>query len=538
VKLHNGTERHHNNVIPPPTFKINMAEEDEDPFGAFGDDDEEDDDVEMEEDEATRIAKSLLMQANEKLKGGKTTVTTPAPESVSKSHLPYTTVQDMDVSQLKVLEISWPGPIFQGPILLVSSLPVGGGRGYVASRRLEPGTLVLVEEPMMKWASEQLGNKLDLVSVRRVLEHPEARKLVHDMEDFHPTKEDVDNGDQDENSEQVSGMMQTLRTECTEDQILELVQLAEDRSIQSRNSTLLASIDILRLLLSLRYNGLESGLYRQVAMLNHSCFPNCAKLLPSTDQSYSEVRTTRALAAGESLTISYLPRVMSHASRRKYLWDQHRFDIGANLTGEHLKMELVGNSLPSSSIQRWDDENLTHRIEKATEEIEKLHNECSSDITNGTAEPDVWEHVKALEVASLELYNESTHLLKSDRHIILTPCLSLHLEVCQLIRKAPLSQSTQVLILGRLVVTAQRLLILQEGYLGPDHFDLARTNLDFAEAVSELLSRSPRTLFSLDLPKLKTFEAWSTVEHQSRKEHTRIRALYPHDAEDSFGSKR
>jgi hypothetical protein len=204
---------------------------------------------------------------------------------------------------------------------LVSALPFGGGRGYVASRRLEPGTLVLVEEPIMEWPPEQLGEKLDIISIQRLLQHPNASKIVQDMEDFHPTKDQVDTHSEDEaNEEQISKMMKMLQSQCTETQLSELVELAKEKEIRSRNSSFLTITDIVRLLLALRYNGLETGVYIHVAMLNHSCHPNCTKLLPSGEQSYSEVRTTRVVHAGESLTISYVCHIMSHSSRRKYLW--------------------------------------------------------------------------------------------------------------------------------------------------------------------------------------------------------------------------
>ena len=228
---------------------------------------------------------------------------------------------------------------------------------------------------------------------------------------------------------------------------------------------------------------------------------------------------------------------MSHSSRRKYLWDQHRFDIGAALNGDQLRMELIGNELPKSPIPLWDPTtSITNRIESATEELEKLLSESSAEIDSGTAPPNVWEVVKALEVSSLELCGESMKQLDNERHLILIPCLALHSEACQLVQKAPgLSVPTQLGILSRVVVTTKKLIGLQESFLGADHFELARTHLDLANAIAELLSRSPKKLPSL--PSLNSFQEWSTAEHQSRKEYLRIKDLYPHDAEILAGSK-
>ena len=277
-------------------------------------------------------------------------------------------------------------------------------------------------------------------------------------------------------------------------------------------------------------------MYRHVAMLNHDCFPNCTKLQPARGVSYSEVRTTRPVAAGESITISYLPRVLSHASRRKYLWDQHRFDIGATLKGDRLKMELIGNELPKSSISLWDTTttSIATRIENATEDLEKLLSESTAEIDSGTAPPNIWEVIKALEVSSLELYTESAKQLNNERHTILIPCLALHSEACQLVQKAPgLLVQTQLGILSRVVATTRKLIGMQKSFLGPDHFDLARTNLDHANAIAELLSRSPRDLPTL--PSLNSFQQWSAAEKESRKEYLRIKKLYPYDAENVVG---
>jgi hypothetical protein len=503
---------------------------DDDPFGVFSDDEDDSYDAQPEETEATIIAKSLMGRANVKINESAAppgTSTTTTVNSVPRAG------DEVDLSRLKLLQLSWPPPLYKGPMELVSALPVGGGRGFVASRRLKPGTLILVEEPMMEWPPEQLGKKLDLMSVRHLLEHPNASRIIQDMEDLHPTKEDVDlHSDDEANEEQISKMVTMLQSECPEAQISDLVQFAKENDFVTRDSSPIRATDVLRLLLSLRYNGLESGVYRDVAMLNHSCHPNCAKLLPPGLQSYSEVRTTRVIQPGESLTISYVSRVMSHESRRKHLWEQHRFDIGTTLQGEELEIELVGNSLPSSSIQRSDETSPTRRIENATHELETMLSEMQADVENGMASTDVWETLKALELTSLELYQESVQQLQNDHHILLIPCLVVHLEACDLVQKAPsLSLTIQLGILSRLVLTAIRLLPLQTTNLGSDHFDLARTNLDLANSIGELLSRSPKRLYEMNLLSLKNFEEWSVFEHKLRKEHNRIKALYPHDAE-------
>jgi SET domain len=558
-------------------------EVEDDPFDAFGEDGD-DDGEDQEEPESIHhgvtlssataaVAKSLVDAANQRIKCFAT-----EGSSITKNRQPLTAAADQQEQQqpspppnlpthLQLLDVPWPEPLYVGPILLVSSLPVGGGRGYVASRDLPPGTLILVEEPMMKWPEDQLGKRLGLASIRYVLERPDAGQLLHDFESFHPTKENVDrfrclDSDyedvaNDPNREQVVEMMKILEKEyshptsphptsqesgdeehCRNQQ--ERRQLDDLKDLARARGIDLSTADILRLVLALRYNGLESGVYRHVAMLNHDDDFNCAKLLPQDGQPYSEVRTTRPVAAGESLTISYLPRVISHASRRRYLWEQHRFDIGTSqVRGGRWKMEIVGNSLPPSSIHGgWDEESVTFPIETATEELEKMLTEIEAGLSGGES-PDGFEIAKALEQAAWELYVESMERLNNPNHVILVPILSLHLEACALVLKdSSISNAIRLGVLSRQANSAYHLIPIKHDLLGVDHFDLGRTNLDLANVVSELLSRSPRKLYDLNLQSMGSFSDWSALENKARKEYNRIKDLYPHDAESLMASSK
>ena len=57
-----------------------------------------------------------------------------------------------------------------------------------------------------------------------------------------------------------------------------------------------------------------SGLYPKASLFNHSCTPNC---VPRQFGNVILVHTTRAIAAGESLCISYVPYDVSYAEREK-----------------------------------------------------------------------------------------------------------------------------------------------------------------------------------------------------------------------------
>lgn len=525
--------------------------EEEDPFDVFGDD-SDDDDSEGDKNEglgedSAAIARSLMQAANKKI----SLPTADQSSEISSGTKPPSPQNEdhglEDLSHLNEWKNSWPNPLYKGKILLVN-LPVGGGRGYVATEPIPPGTLILVESPMITWPDEQLGKKLGIVSVKHLIEHPDANQLLHDLEDFHPTKERVDELESiqetsdEEEQVQISKMMELLRREhslSAEDseeekkakaqELLDLVKLADTLGLRSRNGKTLTSVDIIRLLLVLRYNGLESGVYRHVAMLNHDDHPNCAKFLPTDGKDFSEVRTTRLVQKGETLNISYISRTVSHASRRKILWEQHRFDIGVkHLKGERYKMELIGNSLPPSPLLGGSEQTVTDRIEATTEDLEKMQSELEA----SSSSPESLETAKALEQTLLELYKASVEQLQNASHILLVPILNLHIEICALVLKdGSLTNSNQLGVLSRQTLSGYDLLPLQRSLLGHDHFAIARTSLDLAESISQLLSRSPKALYDLKLPSMNNFAAWSRFEHDMRKEHNRIKALYPHDVE-------
>jgi SET domain len=504
-----------------------MASSEDDPFGTFGgSSDDEEGDHEVQETEENRIARSLVNLAKVRTVDDASRQQPTAASEAVAAEVPLKTTPEWDE-----LVLPWSPPLYIGPIKIASSLPFGGGRGCVAERTLPPGTLVMVEEPLASWSVED--NRLDLYALQSLFERENASQIVHDLEHFHPTKRAVD-GLEPSDPEQVDKMMIFLRAQNSDDPALpQIIETARARNLTSADGSAITEVDVLRLLLALRYNGLESGIFRYAAMLNHADQPNCVKFLPTQDQTYSEVRTTRAVAQGEALTISYVPRIMSHASRRKHLWEQHRFDIGAELPASIRQMELIGNRLPPSALNKWDEDSTTHRIEMALAELDAMYKDASVVLEDTGSSTDISEQAKALEQASLELCTEAEYQLQNENHLLLLPCRRLHMDSCDLVqRDHSLSLTDRTKLLGRLVVTAHRLLQLQKLLLGPDHFDIARTDLDLAQAIDELLSRSPKLLLALQLEGLTCISVWSCLEYKVRKDYERIKAIYPRDVDD------
>jgi len=491
---------------------------DDDPFSVFGDDEDED------EPETSLQAQQLKEAANQLMLEQRTSA-----QKIEDATDDDGVKNITDLSTLtKPLSFSWDAPLYLGPLICVSLMECGGGRGYVATRDLQPGTLVIVEQPIVEWSEEQIGKELGLVSVLHILELDLAQKIVHDLEDFHPSKEDVNEFKQGD--KQVREMIENLERRLS-DELPTFVELAQIRGLSNRNGTPLNARDLVRILLSLRYNGFESGVYLYLAMLNHDSYPNCVKF--SATKSYSEVRTTRSVRAGEPLTISYLPTIMCHASRRHHLWEQHLFDISGAVPKNFEAVENVGGSIPASTLELKDDTVITFRIENATAELSSHFRDAAAMVAlDNRQESPVWEEAKALEVASLELYEEAKEQLQNDRHILLIPCLRLHLDVCDLIQIGKVLNANQhVMLLLRVVTSSLKLIELQAILYSKDHFDLAQTYNELSQAVSELLLISPKQIIGLGLEGMKSPTACSSAAYKAKREFERIRELYPHNAE-------
>ncbi|KAL3942539.1 MAG: hypothetical protein SGBAC_003285 [Bacillariaceae sp.] len=495
-----------------------------DPFDVFGSESDSDDENQETTSESMAIASSLMNRAN-----GLENQQPSSDESfrVSPAESSSITRDLVDISGLEVVEFPWPSPLFiDNSAAAVYSIPkFGGGRAFCARKKLDPGTTFLTEEPVMEWHQDQVGRKLDLSSVRFLLDSANASNLVHWLELFHPLKSVVDQGPTAENNsdEQLWPMMEEIKKECEEEEISELVMLAESRGVVSRDNLVLSETDILRMLLCIRYNGLESGIYLYAAMLNHSCNPNCTKLRPEGDQTSSEVVTTQEVHPGEILTINYCPNIMSHASRRHHLYHQHRFDISGNVQAPFRVLELVNEELPPSWTDNVDTDSPTYLVEKSLDEFESMLPEL---VGLASVDQSRKEVLKALELSIVELCKQSAEQLTSN-HLLLIRGLTLHLDVCDAVRRTnELSKNALELILCRQVQSAYQLINLQSRLYGSDHFGLARSHEDMHVSIAELLSRSPSQLYGLGLPELGSFSKWSQKERESRNEYHRIKTLY------------
>jgi hypothetical protein len=573
-----------------------------DPFACFGDESDDDSDVadgrnKADDDSDGRERACQLMETfNTKhdkpaAAGASQTAETPTASQFQSSYADQ---------QKRAADLPWPHhpPLYLGPMYLDTSLTAeGGGRGYVAAQDLPPGTCVLVEEPFVNgWSEQQLGKSLGLESIHHLLELEGAKTIVGCMEELHPRKQKVDDVFASLGSDGVSSinpldriqivdMMASMEEDTSYCQDAQsLATLANDRGVTNTDGSPLTTRDISRLLLTMRYNGFDSGIYLHFAMFNHDEDPNCIKFRPTTQAKersnqlhYSEARTTRYVRKGEALTLHYLenPREVSHPTRRRILWDQHRFDIGdedaykaflhlattdtAGSSDEASKRrqaifesELVSGKFPQSTVEEsavneeddHDSASATTNIEKSLDDLEEMMVELQTVFTSKTGQAVAensshFDRAAALELTVGELITAGEQSLENNHHILLSRCRRLHLDAIEIL----LSHCSNVLtekqstdMMTRFLVSVQPLLESQRKRLGSDHSDVARTYHDFAMGIQALLSHSPKKLVSLKLDGMKTLDQCSKIEHFCRSEKERIERLYPRDVDSILAS--
>ena len=560
----------------------------DDPWDCFGGSESDEDSEEDKIKEETRlrlITKANLGLQREKNSSSKEGIV----EDEVFDRIPVVKHDDVEVEvELPpTIDNMWSNhlPLYMGPMAVVEE--ANCNRGYIATEDLKPGTLLLVEEPVFKWPEEQIGSELGLSSIQAIMDDQLAQDIIVDIELLYPTKSEVDTlcrsnsniknqvqVDVGSNEKiQIKDMIEIMQMQHSEGKELKRVlesakgiTITDSSTVGGNSSRAIDEIDVMRMLLALRYNGFDSGLYLHFAMFNHNDDANCIKYLPEENKSssalyngehrkiYSEVRTTKFVKRGESLTLHYLnPREVSHATRRQHIWEQHRFDIGLDMSmhnSQLMEMEMVNNEFPSSFKEKQVHERITFFVENAINDLEGLHKELDlasrflshQEIEEGLIE--LFERCKALEMATDEMIQATCTKLENKKHILLIRCCRLHLDSSELLLRfgveGPSSSSLsltnrqQLEIMCRFVRTCHTLLPIQIQYLGEHHPDIARTNYDFAMGINSLLSKAPRKIFDMGLSNLSTFNSCQRFEAECRKVHQRIDSLYPRDVEEKI----
>ena len=535
----------------------------DDPFGCFGVDSDTECDItdkkevqyipsQDAEDEKKR--KLLVEKANARL----------ATSSLANVHCAVPALGDPKPcpTEIQILvelpspvNVPFPSPLYIGPMIVVQSNDIGGNRGYIAAEDLKPGTLLLVEQPIFEWTEDQLGSELGLVSIQAILQHENASAIVKDMQGLYPTKEQVNDFVRNQN----------IASREEKIQILDMMDLMDmQHSGKEMNATLelagqcgidLDEIDACRMLLAMRYNGFGSGIYLNFAMFNHDLDSNCIEFQPETGGHccYSEVRTTKFVKRGDALTLDYLiPREQSYATKRRHLWDQHRFDIGSldSLVDSNLReMYLVNGRCPPSSRDNIDCDADTYHVEAALKELEDQYNEIKLTWSlvamlkdEGEDALKLFEHSKAMGEATFELLAAAENKLGNPTHVLLIRCCRLYLDCSEIVlemgaRFAPHFSSSSFgpigghMIMAKFVSTAHKLLPLQIKFLGNDHPDVARSYHDLASMINAMIVQCLSTLYECGIEEYSSFGKCQRLEAKYSTEFRRIDALYPKDVE-------
>lgn len=190
---------------------------------------------------------------------------------------------------------------------LTYNLPsIYGGRGFIATEDIKPGTILLQEVPIMKLKSTKVDEMLD-----EIFKHKDYKNIIQQLSFLHPII--LDHLEKQE----------LINFRLEHDEIMNRIY---DSLTETQKKEYIKD-DILKIALQLRFNGFSSGIYIHLSIFNHSCKSNCIKFAPEQNKEYSEVVAIQHIKKGTELTINYLtPFEQSTEKRKKDLLNQFHFN--------------------------------------------------------------------------------------------------------------------------------------------------------------------------------------------------------------------
>ncbi|CAN0340256.1 unnamed protein product, partial [Laminaria digitata] len=189
----------------------------------------------------------------------------------------------------------------------------GGGRGFMASADISPGTLLLVERRYLPMPTAidcglagGVGQEELCLKWILALPLPRLKEVLGEIRWLHPqTLEDLP-------PDEAESLM-TRHEEVAKTMISDLGERSAETGLDVRG--------IVRLFGALQSNGFASGIYLHPAMTNHSCRANAIKWQAGksmsdsglgkgggvesrdpADSNLSEIRATELIRAGEEIT--------------------------------------------------------------------------------------------------------------------------------------------------------------------------------------------------------------------------------------------
>jgi hypothetical protein len=343
---------------------------------------------------------------------------------------------------------------------------VGGNRGVFASTSVGAGCLICSEKPYITWTQGVEFSDVDSLAttILQIVGCPPALECSRVL---YP---------------------QTA-AECKLDECAEVRRLFEMYDAADLAKLAVAAgvsdVEVVRIALVLQHNGFNSGLYEKQCMFNHSCEPNCIKLIPPGKHSASEIWTTRPVAVNEELVICYYSPVESASQTiRQYLQVNHRFSCTcskcsriAGVSGE------VDNNSASSVPADVAFEQQLAAIETHKAELElavKRSDALPSRSLYSDATTCLLEHETVL--------REQYALLARACKVVIAAIL-LCINWCE-VHNQPIEEDHAVAF----VDYSLRVLHYQRQYLGNDHPDVGSTLSDLYEGIQALKQQYPKAL--------------------------------------------
>uniref|UniRef100_A0A8C4FBZ5 [histone H3]-lysine(4) N-trimethyltransferase n=1 Tax=Dicentrarchus labrax TaxID=13489 RepID=A0A8C4FBZ5_DICLA len=165
------------------------------------------------------------------------------------------------------------------------------------------------------------------------------------------------------------------------------------------------------------------GLFPNLCLVNHNCWPNCTVILNHGNQSAVssalhsqrriELRALEKIAEGEELTVSYVDFLSLSADRQKKLKENFHFDCTCEHCSQHIKDDLMmaaaeseGNKLSADTVKEvtaFSKECLEKiemaRVDRDYQEVVKLCRECLQKQENVLADTHLYK-LRVLSIAS------------------------------------------------------------------------------------------------------------------------------------------
>mmetsp|Transcript_40006 Transcript_40006/g.76717 ORF Transcript_40006/g.76717 Transcript_40006/m.76717 type:complete len:436 (-) Transcript_40006:438-1745(-) len=385
-----------------------------------------------------------------------------------------------------------------------ASIP--GGRGVFAKVDVPPGTVVLAEEPLLTVAPcEVLPHESWHMAVARcILESKRQKELQERLQVLHPRR--------------LTDLAPHLREEVDGFQVDSPIA----RKLADAAESAVTEEEVQLVLLKVRLNAFESGLYIELALVNHACFPNCVKFGPgersaSLQGSWcprSEIVAVREIRAGEEITISYIGAAGSSSSARAALFRK-----------QHLCELSPSPKPPCLELEYWNPDIDVIEGFGSLAELEDVLDEESAGLD-----------VKTSNVAaalSLEKFKEIEKVARTALH-------PRHIVLCRLYRlisraaRVVLAFSPDEAAAEQLVHAAREVRATQGLFLPSTHCDVAQVAEDLAVGISVLLAQDRARLFAAFPVEYGDFNSAAAAEAALRREANNIRKYYE-EGDDSQG---